>query len=66
MKKGKSGANHGTVKESSSRGQTIQTPYGKDSPGPHGSAEHERGQSMGGSVTNVSHSLSSGKAKQNG
>lgn len=58
-------ANHGTLKESAPRGQTIQTPFGKDPlGGPHGSKSAERGQDMAGHERNLAHSVSSGSAKQ--
>lgn len=52
--------NHGTAKS-----DNIQIPYGKDSSEMTGPASKERIPSnMGGSVENLSHTLSSGSAKQ--
>jgi hypothetical protein len=56
--------NHGCVKSSAGKGMRFDEPYGKDDSGFTGSATAERGKKMGGSVTNMAHSLSSTSAKQ--
>jgi hypothetical protein len=57
--------NHGTVTESI-EGAKLVTSYGKDGSDYTGSAAAERGGKMGGSITNLSHSLSGTSANQKG
>ena len=58
--------NHGIVK-SKIDGATVMEAYGKDDSDVTGSASKERGpHSMGGGITNLSHSLSGTSANQKG
>lgn len=57
--------NHGVVK-SKIDGGTILESYGKDDSDVTGSASKERGGKLGGSITNLSHSLSGTSANQKG
>lgn len=58
--------NHGTVKTKVG-GSTIMEAFGKDDSDVTGSAAKERGpHSMGGSITNLSHSLTGTSANQKG
>lgn len=57
--------NHGTKTESAD-GSKIMTAYGKDSSDVTGSMAQERGGKMGGSMTDLSHSLSGTSANQKG
>lgn len=59
--------NHGIVNERASASTTIRTAYGKDDSDVTGSADKERNpHSMGGSTTNLSHSITSGSANLKG
>ncbi|MEN6302256.1 MAG: hypothetical protein ABFD96_05985 [Armatimonadia bacterium] len=59
--------NHGTVKTRVDGNTTIVEAYGKDDSDVTGSAKKERGpHNMGGSITNLSHSLSGTSANQKG
>lgn len=58
--------NHGTVK-SSAGGTKFLEPYGKDDSDVAGSANKERNpHNMGGSITNLAHSLTGVSANQKG
>lgn len=58
--------NHGTVM-SSADGTKFMEPYGKDDSDVVGSAKKERNpHNIGGSITNLSHSLSGTSANQKG
>lgn len=57
-------SNSGTASSKMNKGGTIRTPYGKTNSDVNGSSAAERGKSMGGGVTNLSHSLSGTSAKQ--
>lgn len=62
MKEG--GWNDGRMKDSAHAGQTIFVDYGLDRSSKVGSATIERDIAMGGSATDLSHSLSGAGAKQ--
>lgn len=72
MKKGDSSAlklsyNHGSMNKGGlPRGQKMKDSYGKDSSSYVGTKAHECCGDMGGSDSNLSHSLSGGSAKQRG
>lgn len=57
--------NHGTTVESMA-GSKWKESYGKDDSDVTGSAQTERSIKMGGSITNLSHSLSGTSANQSG
>lgn len=57
--------NHGTTVENV-MGSKIMTAYGKDDSDVTMSASKERGGKMGGSMTDLSHSLSGSSANQKG
>lgn len=59
-------SNDGIVKSKGGNGATIQTPFGKDSSDYCGSASDERGGKMGGSTSNLDHSLTGASPKQSG
>ncbi len=58
--------NHGCTTESLGGGTKWKESYGKDNSDVVGKRADERGKSMGGSVTNLSHSLSGTAANQKG
>jgi hypothetical protein len=59
--------NHGQTVESLGNGTKFVEAYGKDNSDVTGKAKHERSpHSMGGSINNLSHSLSGTSANQKG
>lgn len=59
-------SNGGVVTSKGGRGATITESYGKDSSDYCGSKSDERGPKLGGSVDNLSHSLTGASPKQSG
>lgn len=58
--------NDGTVTKSGPRGTKLVTDFGRDDSNYAGSASDEQGGGMGGSVTNLDHSIKGATANQNG
>lgn len=57
-------ANHGVEKTSIGKGQTIERSFGQDKSAHIGKRADERGGKMGGSTTNLSHSISGASVNQ--
>ncbi len=55
--------NHGIVKSAAGK-YSCHESYGKDDSNKTGSAKAERGKQLGGSVTNLAHSITNSSAKQ--
>lgn len=66
LKAAESSSNDGRQTTSMGMGQRFSVDYGKDHSSVVGSAKNERISDIGGSVDNLSHSLSSSKANQRG
>lgn len=64
LKAAESSPNDGMNTVSMGKGQKWTESYGKDHSSVVGSSKHERIGEMGGSTTNLSHSISSGSANQ--
>lgn len=54
--------NAGIEKSSAGKGQTIERVFGRDDSDYIGSKRAERGDTLGGSTTNIGHSITSGSA----